>query len=252
MCDHPGPGPGLDQDCRFSSSVLGPDHGSELNFGIPMRRSSSRPEVMPTRGNASELSRLHQILERWRTGGYTDTSGYMRFPQNDMVAYVPENQYSESDLDMGQDVLKGKVNQISWVAEMLGFELWLAKFGLYSVWDVDDDSDSEENWIPDRRNQSDCTLEYFTDFDGLINEDDNQLPDPDKREFQPSSFSKGNEPSTISGHYHRAALVVFNKEDMDWVIITLSGVKYGLDKLQTSLKRDKPTPEDNPSLSPGT
>ncbi|KAM6489093.1 hypothetical protein JOM56_015505 [Amanita muscaria] len=222
-----------------------------LSYNL-MRRSSSRPEVMPTRGNASELSRLHQILERWRTGGYTDTSGYMRFPQNDMVAYVPENQYSESDLDMGQDVLKGKVNQISWVAEMLGFELWLAKFGLYSVWDVDDDSDSEENWIPDRRNQSDCTLEYFTDFDGLINEDDNQLPDPDKREFQPSSFSKGTEPSTISGHYHRAALVVFNKEDMDWVIITLSGVKYGLDKLQTSLKRDKPTPEDNPSLSPGT
>ncbi|KIL55171.1 hypothetical protein M378DRAFT_18181 [Amanita muscaria Koide BX008] len=35
MCDHPGPGPGLDQDCRFSSSVLGPDHGSEPNFGIP-------------------------------------------------------------------------------------------------------------------------------------------------------------------------------------------------------------------------
>ncbi|KIL63910.1 hypothetical protein M378DRAFT_11828 [Amanita muscaria Koide BX008] len=38
MCDHPGPGPGLDQDCRFSSSVLGPDHGSEPNFGIPTMR----------------------------------------------------------------------------------------------------------------------------------------------------------------------------------------------------------------------
>ncbi|KAM6492209.1 hypothetical protein JOM56_011933 [Amanita muscaria] len=62
------------------------------------------------------------------------------------------------------------------------------------------------------------------------------------------SFLQSNTASICSGlglpDYHRAALVVFNKEDMDWVMITLSGVKYGLDKLQTSLKRDNPTPED--------
>ncbi|KAM6492221.1 hypothetical protein JOM56_011945 [Amanita muscaria] len=226
-----------------------------LSYNL-MRGSLSRPEVVPTGGDASELSRLHQILERWRTGGYE------QLPEQRMVAYVLGHQYSESDLDMGQDALKGqdahKVNQISWVAEMLGFELWLAKFKIYIVWEGGwgggDDIDGEESWIPRRAGPAhmfdgDCTLKYFTDlkgnrvhgkiehFQGLIT---NGMSDDQECE---RSYM-GNEPSTTRNYHHHAALVIFNKEDMDRVMIIACGVEYGLRKLQTSLKQGNLTPED--------
>ncbi|KAM6492930.1 hypothetical protein JOM56_011064 [Amanita muscaria] len=50
MCDHPGPGPGLDQDHWFSSSVLGPDHGTEPNFGIPTTGASPKLAVLNADG----------------------------------------------------------------------------------------------------------------------------------------------------------------------------------------------------------
>ena len=40
------------------------------------------------------------------------------------------------------------------------------------------------------------------------------------------------------------ALVIFHKEDMDRVMIIACGANYGLEKLQASLNKDKPTPED--------
>ncbi|KIL54880.1 hypothetical protein M378DRAFT_18457 [Amanita muscaria Koide BX008] len=225
-----------------------------LSYNL-MRCSPSGPEVMPTVDHTSELSRLHEILERWRTGAYK------RLPKKRMAALVLGYQYSESDLDMGQAALKGqdvhKVNQIRLVAEMLGFELWLVKFKLYTMWYVREDSDGEEFWIPNRRIHWTCTLEYCTDlkgnrvhgeidcFQGLIRGDSSSdnMGDPTNQEFERSPFPQ-DMPSAIRNYYRRTVLVIFNKEDMDRVMIIACGVKYGLGKLKTSLTQDNPTPDD--------
>ncbi|KIL57611.1 hypothetical protein M378DRAFT_1028551 [Amanita muscaria Koide BX008] len=172
-----------------------------LSYNL-MRYSSSGPEVMPTADDASEFSRLHEVLKRWRT------EDYERLPKQRMVALVLGHQYSKSDLDMGQAALKGqdahKVNQIRSVAEMLGFELWLAKLKLYNVWKVENDSDGEENWIPDYMIEWGCTLRYFTDlkgnrvhgkierFQGLIKGHSAIMSDPDDQEFERRSPYIGN------------------------------------------------------------
>ncbi|KIL59961.1 hypothetical protein M378DRAFT_168717 [Amanita muscaria Koide BX008] len=229
-----------------------------LSYNL-MRRSLSGPEVIPTADNTSELTRLHEVLERWRTGGYK------QLPEQHMVAVVLGHQYSESDLDMGQAALKGqdahKVNQICSVAQMLGFELWLAKYERFNLRGVEveyDESDGEaiELGPPGDIIEDVCTLEYFTDltgsrvdgkitfFDakGLIMGDPYNMGDPDDEIFNPGY--NGNEPASVEYYYHRAALVIFHKEDLDRVMIIARGAKYGLDKLQPSLNQDNPTPEN--------
>ncbi|KIL64913.1 hypothetical protein M378DRAFT_162782 [Amanita muscaria Koide BX008] len=82
------------------------------------------------------------------------------------------------------------------------------------------------------------------DFDAkaLIMGDPDTMGDPDGEHYE-EGF-KGNEPASIEYYYHRAALVIFHKEDLDRVMIIARGANYGLDKLQPSLNQDNPTPEN--------
>ncbi|KAM6492215.1 hypothetical protein JOM56_011939, partial [Amanita muscaria] len=135
-----------------------------LSYSL-IRRSLSGPEVMPTAANTSELARLHEILERWHTGGYR------QLPRHCMVGLVLGHHYSESELDIGQAALKGqdahKVNQISPVAQMLGFELWLAKLQHWrSILDTETDYDSDGLECRPRPSPDQYQLDYFTDLKG--------------------------------------------------------------------------------------
>ncbi|KIL57621.1 hypothetical protein M378DRAFT_27894 [Amanita muscaria Koide BX008] len=224
-----------------------------LSYNL-MRYSLSGSEVMATADNASELSRLHEILERWRTGGYE------QLPEQRMVALVLGHQYSESDLDMGQAALKGqdthRVNQIRLVAETLGFEVWLAKYERHIVRELPDDYVEGEPVVPGEVTQDSRALGYLTDLRGnrivnsfegfnpkcLIMGEPHHMGDPDVEDVDPGW--QGNEPGTLEHFYHRVALVIFHKEDMDRVMIIVRGVQYVFDKLQLSLNPDKPTPED--------
>ncbi|KAM6492232.1 hypothetical protein JOM56_011956 [Amanita muscaria] len=226
-----------------------------LSYNL-MRYSLSGSEVMPTADNASELGRLREILERWRTGGYE------QLPQQRMVALVLGHQYSKSDLDMGQAALKEqdahKVNQIRSVAEMLGFELWLAKYERHIVRKLNHYVHGEAVVPPQEGEvtKDSWELDYFTDLKGnrvvdsfrgfnakyLIMGEPHHMGDPDDEEANPGR--KGNGPGTLEHFYHRVALVIFHKEDIDRVMIIVRGVKYGLDKLQLSLNPDNATSED--------
>ncbi|KIL57617.1 hypothetical protein M378DRAFT_171556 [Amanita muscaria Koide BX008] len=232
-----------------------------LSYNL-MRSPLSGPEVMPTADNTSELSRLHEILERWRTGGYK------QLPEQRMVALVLGHQYPESDLSMGQAGLNGqdshKVNQIRSVAEMLGFELWLGEYERCTARLLEDDSNEGNDGNRDGGDPNSdgeaiisrppgqvmedlCTLKYLTDlqgsqalgtirdFDskGLIMGDPDHLGDPDDSKRFDSEY--GGNSVIIKHYYYRAVLVIFPKEDWDQIVIVGCGVKGVLAVLQKLL-----------------